>query len=125
MELDDLREFADLTYEVYRDDRRKRREVERLVENLANASVDIAKIILAGENLEVPSTYSQVFDQLRQGGVIPASLAVELAVLARTCNALAHQYLDVKWDSVKHTILYGPQFLPDFIKIVEEKLQEE
>jgi len=124
VELSDLQEYNGLTYEEYQTDRRVRREVERLVENLANACLDIVKIILAGENLEVPSTYSLAFARLSEAGLISHDLAKELAALARTRNVLAHQYLDIKWERLHHFLRHGPRLLARFVEIVERKLEE-
>lgn len=46
-ELTDLPRFRPLTYQVYSTDRDIRRNVERLCENLVNASIDIGKVLLA------------------------------------------------------------------------------
>ena len=124
VELSDLHGFSGLTFEQYQTDRHTRREVERLVENLANACLDIAKIILAGENLEIPSTYSLVFVRLSEAGIIPPTLARDLAALARTRNVLAHQYLDIKWEQLRHFLQHGPRLLTRFVKIVEKRLEE-
>lgn len=124
VELSDLQGFSGLTFEQYQTDRHTRREVERLIENLANACLDIAKIILAGENLEVPSTYSLAFARLSEAGLIPHDLAKELAALVRTRNVLAHQYLDIKWERLHHFLQHGPRLLAKFVEIVERKLEE-
>lgn len=124
VELADLQDFAGLTYQVYVNDRHKRREIERLVENLANAASDIAKIILAGEGMEVPATYQQVFAQLARANIIPASMARELGELARLRNVLAHQYLDLKWDKLKKFIDRGPQLFRKFTAAVEKVMEE-
>lgn len=46
IELIDLKEYQDLDFKSYSSDRKIRRNVERLLENVVNAIIDIAKIFL-------------------------------------------------------------------------------
>jgi len=119
VELADLKAYENLTYEVYRTDRHKRRDAERLVENLANAAIDIAKIVLAGEELEIPTTYRELFAQLARYGLISPAMADWLGEFSRLRNVLAHQYLDIKWERLKRAIDEGPAVLQEFMALVE------
>jgi predicted nucleotidyltransferase len=56
-EYHEIEGFNKLTFEEYREDKIKRRNIERWTENIINATVDIAKIILASEKKEIPKTY--------------------------------------------------------------------
>ncbi|MGQ9533282.1 MAG: type VII toxin-antitoxin system HepT family RNase toxin [Desulfotomaculales bacterium] len=119
VELADLEGYENLTYEVYLTDRHKRRDVERLVENLANAAIDIAKIVLAGEGLEIPTTYRELFGQLARYGLVSPALAGWLGEFSRLRNVLAHQYPDIKWERLKRAIDEGPAALKDFMAVME------
>jgi len=66
-----------------------------------NASLDIAKILLASQESEIPDTYRQYFMSLSSSGFIPESSASRLAEGVGLRNILAHQYLDIRWKSVK------------------------
>ena len=55
-EIEDYVLFTGMTHEHYIQDRSKRRDVERWIENQINATVDIAKVILNAEDLPVPDT---------------------------------------------------------------------
>ena len=48
--------FADFTEKEYSNDVHKRNDVERWVENIVNASIDIAKIIVASQKKPIPDT---------------------------------------------------------------------
>ena len=48
-ELDDYKNFKPLTWNECSDDRDKRRNVERWIENIVTSSVDIAKLVLVSE----------------------------------------------------------------------------
>ncbi len=56
-ELADIERFERFTLQEYREERTKRREIERWVENIMNAMIDIAKIVLASEKKDMPKTY--------------------------------------------------------------------
>ncbi|HGE71610.1 TPA: hypothetical protein ENX78_12285, partial [Candidatus Poribacteria bacterium] len=49
-ELEDYESFKNLSKEGYNQERDKRRNVERWIENIINSSIDIAKTILSSEN---------------------------------------------------------------------------
>ena len=115
VELEDLKEFGVISYQTYCDDRPKRRNVERMIENLFNAASDIAKVIIAGENLPVPETYRETYIVLGQLGFISQEVASQMANFSRLRNVLAHQYLDIRWEVIEG-------FLKDGISTVESFL---
>ncbi|AGB18390.1 type VII toxin-antitoxin system HepT family RNase toxin [Thermoanaerobacterium thermosaccharolyticum] len=101
IELNDLDEYKKLTYEVYNTDRITRRNVERIIENISNALIDISKIIIANENIHIPNSYREIILKLGEIETIDEELAKSIAEIARLRNVLAHQYLDIKWSYVK------------------------
>lgn len=101
IELNDLDEYKKLTYEVYNTDRITRRNVERIIENISNALIDISKIIIANENIHIPNSYREIILKLGEIETIDEELAKSIAEIARLGNVLAHQYLDIKWSYVK------------------------
>ena len=117
VELDDLvNKCQDVNWEIYSKDREKRRNVERIIENLANASIDISKILLSGETVEIPGTYQDIILKLGEASIIKKELASKIAILAKARNVLAHQYLDLKWNLIEPLIKESPIFLKEFIK---------
>jgi uncharacterized protein YutE (UPF0331/DUF86 family) len=100
-ELADLAEYASLDWVAYQADARARRNVERIADNVANATIDIAKILLAAGRAAVPETYRDVLAATVPAGLADASEAAELVQLARLRNTLAHRYLDYKWEILK------------------------
>lgn len=63
-EISDYEIFTNLTWKEYDQDRNKRRNVERWVENIVNSSIDIARIILASEEKTLPDTYKELITLL-------------------------------------------------------------
>jgi len=111
-ELKDLDDYKNLDFENYSQNRKTRRDVERLVENIANASIDIGKIILAGEDVELPETYKDIFIKL-------------LSDLVRLRNILAHQYLDIKWEMIKNFKDRGMDEVKTYLMIIKTKYLKE
>ena len=59
-EIKDYPYFGELTWEDYRMDRIKRRNVERWIENLVNSSIDLSKLVLTAEEISLPETYREM-----------------------------------------------------------------
>jgi uncharacterized protein YutE (UPF0331/DUF86 family) len=120
LELKDLEEYEDLDFDTYSQNRKARRDVERICEGIANAAIDIGKVILAGEDIELPETYKDIFKKLLQIKIVSEELAESLSNLVRLRNILAHQYLDIKWDMIKDFIIFGRNDVRIFLTIVKE-----
>ncbi len=103
-ELADLESFRDLEKRGYFGDSAARRNVERWVENLINASIDIAKILLASHRLPIPQTYREALRHLSLLDGFPDGTARELSSFAKLRNILAHEYLDVRFESIRRFI---------------------
>lgn len=108
IEVQDICEFEELTFNEYRGDRTKRRNIERWVENICNATLDIAKIILASEKKQMPRTYEQA---LTDFGCLIGLEEKEVEVFvsfARLRNILAHEYLEVLYERIQDFIKKYP-----------------
>lgn len=110
--------FVKLDYKLYRTDSDSRRSVERCIENIVNASLDIAKIILIAERLAMPDTYREYFNSLYASGLIGKELSKILADGTRLRNILAHQYLDIRWDNIKKFLSSEWKAYQKFLSIV-------
>lgn len=101
-ELKDLKDkFLNLNFNAYNQDSDKRRSLERCIENIVNASLDIAKIILVGNGLPIPDKYKDYFINLSNAELINGDIAKTIADCVKLRNILAHQYLDIRWESIK------------------------
>jgi len=103
-ELGDYRGFRGLTWEVYNTDRKARRDVERWVENVLNSTIDIARLVLRAEEKAVPGTYREMVSLLGLVQGFKQELLAELSRWVSLRNILGHEYLDVKWNSIKRFI---------------------
>lgn len=120
-EWDEFDKFKKLTWLEYRDEPDKRRNVERWIENLVIASLDIAKIILAAEKKEIPQSYK---DTLKVFGAsyFNEKFGEEFAEFTKLRNIVVHEYLDIKWKRIKNFIKEAEKLYPKFIEGVKKMI---
>lgn len=102
-ELQDAPLFQGVTLAPYQRDRSLRRNLDRWVEVLVNAVIDVAKIVEASEHLSVPQTYAQILAALPQIAGFE-TVPDEIGELAALRNVLAHEYLDLRFSRVRRFI---------------------
>lgn len=122
-ELEDLQPLRKIDYFTYQKNRFQRRNVERIIENICNALVDVAKIILAQTETPVPGTYREAILVLGEQEVISLELAKELSQKMRLRNVLAHQYLDLKWEAIQDFLLTGVEQVELFLSSFDRWLE--
>ncbi|MEX0974601.1 MAG: DUF86 domain-containing protein, partial [Bacillota bacterium] len=121
-EAGDLPKFRDMSQFDYMENRDQRRSLERLVENVVNIMVDICKILLSAADVPIPDTYKTIVLQAGAQGIIPRALAEAVSEWSGLRNALAHQYLDIRWDSLSRFINSGPTVSSQFVDAIEKIL---
>lgn len=127
-ELKDYEKFESLSWNEYNQDRSKRRDVERWIENIVNSSIDIAKIILSVEGITLADTYKETMVLL---SLVPGFDKNEIESLSdwvKLRNIISHEYLDIRWSSIKKFIsetkpLYE-RFLNRVRKYIEVKYKQ-
>jgi len=124
IELRDYSKFRQITQAEYREDRDKSRNVERWVENIINSSVDISKVILTYEGKGLPDNYKEIVLSLSLVKDLGIGDAEALSYWVKFRNIISHEYLDIRWASIKKFIsetepLYRD--LLDKVKIYLEK----
>lgn len=113
--------FSLFSFKDY-NDIHKRHEVERWVENMVNASIDIGEIILAGEKKKIPDYYRDIFIQLELLDRFGGLKLEKFAQWVRLRNILAHEYLDIKWKRIESFIRESEGNFREFIKRVKRFL---
>ena len=116
-ELSVLPEFSTMDWLEYQKNNHRRREVERLIENIMNAVIDVSKIILASEKRSaMPETYREIVKAM--GSVSPFSSGItdQLASWAGLRNILAHEYLDYRWNDIKEFLNQAESFIRSFVE---------
>lgn len=81
-----------LSFDAYRTDREQRDIVEREFETAIEACIDIGKMFLGANGLEVPETNAGVFHGLGNRSIIDAEIAERMAQAAGFRNVLSHRY---------------------------------
>lgn len=112
-ELADIERFRLLSMDEYEENRPKRREVERWAENIMNATIDIAKIILASERKDIPKTYEESLRELAIFAGFDSKKAMRFSYFARFRNLLAHEYFDLLYKQLRQFIDEFPVLYKD------------
>lgn len=118
-ELKDYAQFKEITKQQYLRDRDKRRNVERWIENVINSSVDISKVILTFEEISIPDTYRGIVSAISSVEGLENVKAEEISRWVRFRNIIAHEYLDIKWSSIKRFINETETLYKTFLRIVK------
>lgn len=79
------------------------------MENIVNATIDIAKIILASERRRLPQTYRETIEELGSVEQIDAEATDVLSRFARLRNVLAQEYLDLRFTRIQQFRRFGPK----------------
>lgn len=117
--------FKELTWEDYRMDKTKRRNVERWIENLVNSSIDLSKLILTAEEISLPETYREMILSLSliegfdKEGIEKVSQWVKLR------NIVAYEYMDIRWSAIKRFASKSEPFYTGFAKSIESYIKKQ
>ncbi|MBI3399223.1 MAG: DUF86 domain-containing protein [Deltaproteobacteria bacterium] len=120
-ELGDFQKFREYTWNDYQFDRDKRRNIERWIENLTNSVIDMAKIFLAGEDFPMPQTYKEALFAFG-ARYFNEDFGKKIETWGVLRNIVAHEYLDIRWNSIKTFIGTSRPFLEDIHHKVKEIL---
>jgi len=114
---------SEVDWQVYQTQRAKRLEIERWVECLINATLDISKIFFVVRGEEVPETSREILFKIGAEICRTEKEAEEFSELAKIRNTLAHRYLDIKWNDIKRFFQIGAHLYPLFIKRIRKQIQ--
>lgn len=101
--------FTTLTRELYATRGSLRRDVERWTEIIVNASVDLAKIVLASEGRRIPDTYREALRDLSGLPGFPRDELLRASGFTRLRNLLAHEYLDIRYPEIRRFVDEAPE----------------
>lgn len=122
-EIKDTYKFINFSYDEFEKNIEKRKILERTIENIVNCIIDISKILLAGEKIEIPKTYAEIIKKLSDLKFISKKEAEILSNFVKLRNLLAHEYLDILWKEVKNFI-DNISIVDKFIKKVDNYIKE-
>lgn len=90
-----LEEFRSINLDDYLSDFKQQIVVERLLQLMAEAAIDINKYLLVQLNNISPATSTDSFREVERQGIITSELAAELVKAVGMRNILVHQYKDI------------------------------
>jgi uncharacterized protein YutE (UPF0331/DUF86 family) len=112
----------EIDWKVYQSNRGKRLEIERWVENIINATIDICKMFLVGKKEEIPEATREILFKIACLIYQKETEAELFSELAKIRNTLAHHYLDIKWEDIKRFIDLVPTLYPLFLGYIKKQL---
>jgi uncharacterized protein YutE (UPF0331/DUF86 family) len=92
-------EYEDKTIDDYKKDRKLQKLIDRTVENILTALIEICGTILTRQNIPVES-YAQVLKECGKLFNFSNEEQEKLAKLAIQRNRFAHRYLNFRWQAV-------------------------
>ena len=115
-----LRDASDISWEVYKDDMRSRRFVERSLHIMIEAVIDIGQHIISDETLREPVSYRDTFAVLSENKIINPDNLKTYEKMDAFRNLIVHYY-----ERVDNEIIFGifQKNLQDFELFVSEIAQ--
>lgn len=123
-EMRDYSKFKKLTWTDYTTDVDKRRSVERWTENIINSSIDISKNILTLEGISLPDNYKEIVLLISLVKGLSFDKAELLSQWVKFRNIISHEYLDIRWSSIKRFITDTEPLYKDFLDKTKAYLEK-
>ncbi|MEW5693644.1 MAG: HepT-like ribonuclease domain-containing protein [Candidatus Hydrogenedentota bacterium] len=114
--------FNNLTLKEYTANIHKRNDVERWVENIVNAVIDMSKIILASRHKIIPDTYREVIVRALVILKLSENYISKFEKWIKLRNILAHEYLDIRWGRIEDFIKTSEPVVNDFLSSLKTYL---
>lgn len=113
----------EVDWKIYQSVREKRLEIERWVECLINATLDISKILITLREEEIPETSREILFKVASLVYKEEEKAETFSKLAKTRNTLAHRYLDIRWQDIKSFMQTAQDIYPPFLEYMKKGLE--
>ena len=101
-----------------------RKAVERMLQELVEAAVDINVHIIAESGSPVPEDYYESFIRAGDIGILSSSLAEKLTPSAGLRNRLVHQYDSLDHAIVLDAVKMAEEFYPRYIREIEDYISK-
>lgn len=93
-------EYSSKTWKDYQQDSKLQKLIDRTVENILTALIEVCGTVLTQEGIAVES-YTQILKECSELFNFSEEEQEKLAKLAIQRNRLAHRYLNFRWEAVK------------------------
>lgn len=111
-------DYSSKTWKDYQGDRKLQKLIDRTVENILTALIEICGTILTQEGISAEN-YAQVLSKCAKKFGFSEDEQVSLAKLAIQRNRLAHRYLNFRWQAISMFVEMKPLILKLLAKISE------
>ena len=102
--LDEVKEFdseyADKTWKEYQNDKKLQKLMDRTVENIITALIELCGTVITKENISAVN-YADVLSKCAKFCKFDEPVQKNFSMLAIQRNRLAHRYLDFRWQAIK------------------------
>lgn len=123
-EMESYSKLKKMTQKEYTDAVDSRRNIERWVENIMNASIDISKIILGSQKKVIPDTYRGSLQHAIWELGLTDDFVEKFERWVKLRNVLAHEYLDLKWKRISSFITESEPYFKSFAEAVKKFLEK-
>jgi len=110
-------EYSSKTWEDYQQDNKLQKLIDRTIENILTALIEVCGTVLTQETIAVES-YAQVLKECSKLLGFSEEEQEKLAKLAIQRNRLAHRYLNFRWQAVKMFVDLKPLVMSLLEKIL-------
>jgi len=93
-------EYADKTLHAYQEDKKLQKLMDRTVENILTALIEVCGTVLAEEGIGAEN-YGEVLEKCCKFMGLSESEQKNLSGLSIQRNRLAHRYLNFRWQAIK------------------------
>lgn len=119
-EFADFPRFSKIDWKKYNEDRDTRRILERWVENLVNCSIDMAKILIISENLNMPPSYREILRALGATPYFDEKFGNDVSNWAELRNIITHDYMDMSWARIRKFLNTAEPLCKTLIKAIKK-----
>ncbi len=124
-QMPDFKKFAGMSQKEYERDISVKRNLERWAETLANASIDIGKILIASRKRPIPQTYKAILKELAFLDGFDESVASKIARFSDMRNLLVHEYLDLRFALLDTFVKEGEPLYGYLIKYAKDMIEKD
>lgn len=124
-QIPDFSNFANIAQKQYERDISVKRNIERWAETLANAAIDIAKILIASKKRPIPQTYKSIIKELGFLDDFDENIATKLSGYSDMRNILSHEYLDLRFTVLGKFIKEGEPLFTYLIKYAKDMIKND
>ena len=113
----------EVDWRIYQSVREKRLEIERWIECLVNATLDISKILITLREEEIPETSREILFKVASLVYKEEEKAETFSKLAKIRNTLANRYLDIRWQDINSFMQTAQDIYPPFLEYMKKELE--